>query len=368
LIGFLRSIKVIKAASMTGFNMHKILLSTLFSLFVIVMSSNDIQATPCEGFEVESVQLEDDAHGNLSLTVEISSEYANQTFLIDVELDPTSNLIVVSDNLDVTTDLDGFFTLELDVDYIDLSIGLPDELELSGIIYIGNIGDELFCELAFENIPVINLISPIDEVPVYETNALCLDILTSAWIDDNAVLNLSFVGNGDVQTIDANTYLFQFPEGFQDYFMGNANVDVSSQSNTELEMQLASLNLNAFDENQTINFMVSLNINEDLFCEIPISVQYFQGAITGTIINTDDVFEPNRIIPNPAKDQATIDLSALPSTESQITVYNLTGQIILDIVSDSDYETIDISDVAPGIYVLTVTNDSKLMTNKLMIE
>ncbi|MBL0341188.1 MAG: T9SS type A sorting domain-containing protein [Bacteroidetes bacterium] len=55
-----------------------------------------------------------------------------------------------------------------------------------------------------------------------------------------------------------------------------------------------------------------------------------------------------------------------PFNNSTITLTDLTGKIILVQAWNSTKEKIDLSDFAPGIYVLTISNEDEIIQGKMV--
>lgn len=70
------------------------------------------------------------------------------------------------------------------------------------------------------------------------------------------------------------------------------------------------------------------------------------------------------IYPNPAKDQLTIS----NANQSNISIYNINGQRLLEEQNVSDLCTLDISDLETGIYFIKVYSSNQIITRKLVIE
>ena len=74
------------------------------------------------------------------------------------------------------------------------------------------------------------------------------------------------------------------------------------------------------------------------------------------------------LYPNPAKESATIEFSGLNS-EATISIVNMKGQIIetIEIQPTQSYE-LDLNDFASGVYYVKIITDSKIITQKLIVE
>jgi len=72
--------------------------------------------------------------------------------------------------------------------------------------------------------------------------------------------------------------------------------------------------------------------------------------------------------PNPAKDRINIYFSHKPQKNLQLSVYDLAGRILHEEDISADNKTADISRLLPGIYLLSVTDDTARMDRKLLVE
>lgn len=74
------------------------------------------------------------------------------------------------------------------------------------------------------------------------------------------------------------------------------------------------------------------------------------------------------LYPNPAKESATLEFLGLNS-EAKISIVNMKGQIVktIDIQPSQSYE-LNLTDFASGVYYVKVITDSKIITQKLIVE
>jgi len=332
-------------------------------------------AQQCEGYSVEGVQVTEDSHGDVQVEFDITSDILGQQLFVNVVLTPNTNINIISDySLIDDVGNDGTFQFTAEGEYIDAIIGLPDDLELSGIIYIGTVGDDLVCELPFENIPAGDIIYiDFSDDDLYTSYDVCGQLFENAWVDmsdsDYGVINIDVFGGADVAAIDNQNYYFNLPIDFQQYFVDGVDIDINQYNPETLNIQIGSLNMAAMEQDQDFTFSVSVNVNDNVFCEVPVTINLAAAVISGTIINTDDVFEPNRVFPNPADDVTTIEIAEYNQTaENEIEIINIAGQTIIELETNEEVTTIDVSTLPPGMYILKVNNGINIKTNKLMIE
>ena len=104
----------------------------------------------------------------------------------------------------------------------------------------------------------------------------------------------------------------------------------------------------------TVDVILNPNINETITAiegENPLS------------INNNSLEEDLVIYPNPAKDMVTVS-SSIPLNNAKYTIYDITGKQILNASLKSN--TINVSKLSTGIYVLKITVDGKSKTQKII--
>jgi hypothetical protein len=74
-----------------------------------------------------------------------------------------------------------------------------------------------------------------------------------------------------------------------------------------------------------------------------------------------------QVYPNPATNQITIDFGGL-SAESTIQLYSLTGQMVKSFSVWQAVQTLDVSDLASGNYILTVLNGNQPLVKRIVIQ
>jgi len=106
----------------------------------------------------------------------------------------------------------------------------------------------------------------------------------------------------------------------------------------------------------TVDVIFNPNINE--------TITAIEGDNPLSINN--NVLEENLVIyPNPAKDMITIS-SSIALNNAVYTIYDITGKQVLNANLNSN--TINVSKLSTGIYVLKITVDGKNKTQKLIKE
>ncbi len=87
----------------------------------------------------------------------------------------------------------------------------------------------------------------------------------------------------------------------------------------------------------------------------------------GTTNGVDDFVSGNKYIrfyPNPVKDKFTIESSTITG-ESQVSIYNVSGQKLTEQKITGDKCEIDISNLPAGIYIIKLINQEKIITGKI---
>jgi len=345
-------------------------------LAIFVLNPFNTNAQACMGFTVEGVQVYEDGHGEVQISFDVHTENQGEQLFVNAELSESTNIIITSQfSLVEEINNDGSFQFIAQGEFIDAIIGLPDDLELSGIIFIGTIGDDLVCELPFEGIAADEIVyidnTSDDLFPSYD---VCGQLTSNAWIDglenNFPMLHVNVFGGSAVAAIDNESYIIDFPTDFQQYFINGVDVDINQFNPETLNFQFTSFDMEALNDLENFEFSISVNVNEDVFCEVPVTVEMPEaiGLVSGTIINTDDVFESNKVFPNPADVETTIDLSDFNQIQTAVTVIDIIGQTVIELDTDQEVTTIDVSTLAPGMYILKINNDIINKTAKLMIE
>ena len=80
------------------------------------------------------------------------------------------------------------------------------------------------------------------------------------------------------------------------------------------------------------------------------------GCATTSIHENNSMLENCRVYPNPVNTQLTIDLGL--AEEKEFRLYNPTGELILSGVLNSQISIIDLSSLAPNVYILNIENQS----------
>ena len=134
-------------------------------------------------------------------------------------------------------------------------------------------------------------------------------------------------------------------------------------------------------QNQTFTYNFSWSIDTPCVASQLRTVAFVQDENTGKVwqseitnslttgINELSPSEGNAIFvfPNPSSDQITIKLSQNTSKAS-IKIYNLLGEIKYNSIMSSPETTIDIADLAKGVYIVEVATEINIMRKKFVKE
>jgi hypothetical protein len=74
-----------------------------------------------------------------------------------------------------------------------------------------------------------------------------------------------------------------------------------------------------------------------------------------------------RVFPNPASSHLTIDFGGL-TAQSTIQIMNLHGQVVKTLSVWESVQTIDVSDLAAGNYLLTIANGNQPIVKRIVIQ
>jgi polyhydroxybutyrate depolymerase len=80
------------------------------------------------------------------------------------------------------------------------------------------------------------------------------------------------------------------------------------------------------------------------------------GCVTNSLIEHSISLENFSVYPNPVNSQLTIDIGLLE--EKEFSVYNPIGELVLSGVLNAPISTIDLSSLAPNVYILNIENQS----------
>ena len=261
-----------------------------------------------------------------------------------------------------------------------------------------------FAILANQNVSLAN-VSFNNSMRVRDNN----DVLRSNELDNKIWLRIA----PESYDIQSTTGIGFMPEASQDFDPGydtpRINTDLSLFSNSIDGDQLAIQGRETFDRDMEISLGFETRI--DTPENYTISLSSFEGAaldqhgiilidnVLGTITNlknkdytftTSNTVQPNRftiafegevlstenitlddtlgVFPNPAQNQVNITFDSSQQVNN-IALINLNGSIIrsFDITSSQSAQALNISNMAPGIYLIRVEGTNAIVTRKLVV-
>jgi len=108
------------------------------------------------------------------------------------------------------------------------------------------------------------------------------------------------------------------------------------------------------------------------FADVVITYNASAGCAGARLAGIADPFDAFAVelYPNPAQDNLTINVSSIDEkVTSDVVIYDLTGrQVLRDSRTASGQFDLDISDLTTGCYMITVTNGSETVTEKLIVQ
>ena len=128
------------------------------------------------------------------------------------------------------------------------------------------------------------------------------------------------------------------------------------------------LGVSSFIFDRTSPYMDSDSSNNTNFVDITWwNPQRWNVSVEDVKYNSDNI----AVYPNPANDQLNVRLLFAESNAVNIELFDLTGKVVASpnrnqAISPNQY-TIDVADLSKGVYILKVTNGTKVSTSKVTI-
>ena len=98
------------------------------------------------------------------------------------------------------------------------------------------------------------------------------------------------------------------------------------------------------------------------------NVEYYNGTYSGIINNTEPESQFS-VYPNPSEGKVTIEISnESNNAANQIYIYNSVGSMVWQKTSSDKMIDIDLSDFSKGIYLVTIINNKKISSKKIVID
>ena len=126
----------------------------------------------------------------------------------------------------------------------------------------------------------------------------------------------------------------------------NGNIITGATNSSYIATQSGDYNVVATDENN---------------CEVEAVLFNVIAGLTPTLSKGDGV----TVFPNPALNQIT--LNNLPSTETEVTIFNSLGEIVYNVFAKNNNEQIDIAALSEGAYVIKVSS-GELMQRMVFVK
>jgi Secretion system C-terminal sorting domain len=116
-------------------------------------------------------------------------------------------------------------------------------------------------------------------------------------------------------------------------------------------------------DKQAIFMHGNINISSTLLNTAFTAVYYsFLPDYASVAEVNDGIFS---VYPNPANNQVNI---VTDGTLDRLTIFNTVGQVVASIINPTATEIIDVTSLAPGMYIIQVSNDGVVTEDKLIIE
>jgi len=127
---------------------------------------------------------------------------------------------------------------------------------------------------------------------------------------------------------------------------------------------------------------------EEFIDALPDAIKYdvrseLDAILKGAIINSSCTYfevckstillDDLKIYPNPANDMVTIDFSLSESIEGRISLVNISGLLVKELVTKSHFNlgfnslNVNISDVSPGVYLISIITSKGFKTERVII-
>jgi hypothetical protein len=121
-----------------------------------------------------------------------------------------------------------------------------------------------------------------------------------------------------------------------------------------------------YDTDSVILTKIDLALVKNNQIDSMVKTVYYYNVLSG--VNNTKTFDYN-IYPNPAKNNVSIKLSNVLSTEKvQVIVKNISGQTISKQMFNADNINLDISDLTAGLYLIQINTETGSQTAKLSVK
>ena len=149
------------------------------------------------------------------------------------------------------------------------------------------------------------------------------------------------------------------------YSITNENVTLGSYPFESRDIRLGAT---SYIADRTSPYLDSDSSNNSTFVDITWwNPQRWNVSVEDVVYNSDNI----AVYPNPANDQLNVKLLFAESNPVNIELFDLTGKVVAlpntSQFSASNQYTFDVADLSKGVYILKVTNGTKVSTSKVTI-
>ncbi|PKP10936.1 MAG: hypothetical protein CVU09_05290 [Bacteroidetes bacterium HGW-Bacteroidetes-4] len=315
---------------------------------ITISSGDTVTATNLNVAKATTIIVENGAALIINtLDVNIDAAEARKDFILDVK---DGGLLIINGNFtaakDASLTIDGNATITGDLTLgnnakitVDSDGTSGGTLNIGGDLTVGT-GSEL---LGYGNVTVAGTVDPLiagdTQLPIELTHFAATsneNDVTIYWQTASEENNHYFTIERSVDGISFKTIGTVMGAGNSQITLNYSFTDVSPLSGTTYYR----LQQTDFDGKFEIFNMVSVSF-------------YNEGTL--------------KVFPNPASSYITIDFGGL-TAQSQIQIMNLHGQVVKTLSVWESVQTIDLSDLAAGNYLLTIANGNQPIVKRIVIQ
>lgn len=178
----------------------------------------------------------------------------------------------------------------------------------------------------------------------------------------------------DMDTIAANTYLWEVAIKVYDASFTLANPEASRL--TLMPQKLMGLTVAYCDNDETTkreNFIGSIYMTSETQNENYKTATYFGSLVlrpneVGTSARVGKTFGNKlaNVFPNPALNQIRIERLNSPSQKMVVEIRSMTGALVRNRSIEAMTEVIEIGDLLPGLYLMTIVSDQNFQSERII--